>query len=83
MIKRILVGLAGTTYTPVAIERAITLAHVKTHSRGPGRHGPRSLFEFDLIRASLKPEPTRTFPSPRKERRLIWNVRTCRSTSGR
>ena len=26
MIKRILVGLAGTTYTPVAIERAITLA---------------------------------------------------------
>lgn len=29
MIKRILVGLAGTTYTPVAIERAVTLA--KTH----------------------------------------------------
>jgi len=26
MIKRILVGLAGTTYTPVAIQRAITLA---------------------------------------------------------
>lgn len=26
MIKRILVGLAGTSYTPVAIERAITLA---------------------------------------------------------
>ena len=26
MIKRILVGLAGTTYTPVAIERAVTLA---------------------------------------------------------
>jgi hypothetical protein len=25
MIKRILVGLAGTTYTPVAIQRAITL----------------------------------------------------------
>ena len=29
MIKRILVGLAGTTYTPVAIERAVTLA--KSH----------------------------------------------------
>lgn len=29
MIKRILVGLAGTTYTPVAIERAVTLA--QTH----------------------------------------------------
>jgi len=29
VIKRILVGLAGTTYTPVAIERAVTLA--KTH----------------------------------------------------
>ena len=29
MIKRVLVGLAGTTYTPVAIERAVTLA--KTH----------------------------------------------------
>ena len=27
MIKRILVGLAGTTYTPVAIERAVTLAN--------------------------------------------------------
>ncbi len=26
MIKRILVGLAGTTYTPVAIQRAVTLA---------------------------------------------------------
>ena len=26
MIKRVLVGLAGTTYTPVAIERAVTLA---------------------------------------------------------
>lgn len=26
MIKQILVGLAGTTYTPVAIERAVTLA---------------------------------------------------------
>jgi len=30
MIKRILVGLAGTTYTPAAIERAVTLA--KAHS---------------------------------------------------
>lgn len=29
MIKRILVGLAGTIYTPVAIERAVTLA--RTH----------------------------------------------------
>jgi len=29
MIKRILVGLAGTTYTPVAIQRAVTLA--RTH----------------------------------------------------
>jgi len=29
MVKRILVGLAGTTYTPVAIERAVTLA--QTH----------------------------------------------------
>lgn len=29
MMKRILVGLAGTTYTPVAIERAVTLA--RTH----------------------------------------------------
>jgi len=29
MIKRILVGLAGTVYTPVAIERAVSLA--KTH----------------------------------------------------
>ncbi|MDP1798924.1 MAG: universal stress protein [Planctomycetaceae bacterium] len=29
MIKRILVGLAGTTYTPVAIERAVALA--RTH----------------------------------------------------
>ncbi len=52
MIKRILVGLAGTTYTPVAIERAITLA--KAHGaeltgvtvldpsrvRRPGREGP-------------------------------------------
>jgi len=28
MIKRILVGLAGTTYTPVAIERAVTLAQM-------------------------------------------------------
>jgi len=27
MMKRILVGLAGTTYTPVAIERAVTLAN--------------------------------------------------------
>ena len=26
MIKRILVGLAGTTYTPVAIRRAVNLA---------------------------------------------------------
>ena len=32
MIKRILVGLAGTTYTPVAIERAITLAKRTTPS---------------------------------------------------
>ncbi|RPI81236.1 MAG: universal stress protein [Planctomycetaceae bacterium] len=30
MIKRILVGLAGTAYTPVAIERAVTLA--QTHA---------------------------------------------------
>lgn len=29
MIKRILVGLAGTTYTPVAIQRAITLEAAK------------------------------------------------------
>lgn len=26
MIKRVLVGMAGKTYTPVAIERAVTLA---------------------------------------------------------
>jgi len=29
MIKRILVGLAGTTYTPVAIQRAVSLT--QTH----------------------------------------------------
>ncbi len=29
MIKRILVGLAGTTYTPVAIQRAVTLAQAQ------------------------------------------------------
>lgn len=28
MIKRILVGLAGTTFTPVAIQRAVSLAHM-------------------------------------------------------
>ena len=30
MIKCILVGLAGTTYTPVAIERGVTLAKCTT-----------------------------------------------------
>lgn len=29
MIKRILVGLAGTTYTPVAIQRAVTIAQAQ------------------------------------------------------
>ena len=28
MIRRILVGLAGTTYTPVAIQRAVSLARL-------------------------------------------------------
>jgi nucleotide-binding universal stress UspA family protein len=61
MIKRILVGLAGTTYTPVAIERAITLA--KAHDaeltgvtvldasrvRRPGREGPPAREDGDAI----------------------------------
>ena len=61
MIKRILVGLAGTTYTPVAIERAITLA--KAHDaeltgvtvldasrvRRPGRGGPPAREDGDAI----------------------------------
>ncbi len=47
MIKRILVGLAGTPYTPVAIERAIGLA--KAHDRAVQTECARQLSRCILL----------------------------------
>jgi len=62
MLKRILVGLTGTTYTPVAIERAVTLAQTHDaevtgvtvldprHVRSPGAAAPPPWENADAIR---------------------------------